>query len=106
MYLSRIHADDCLNEIDNKLADIKTLNENPKRNFDLYLTDFIYDNILSLIHLKGCLNKNLSLEEVNSTECCRLISLLAKTKKIFIPQYIWIKIKKNVVSNTFVPRFS
>lgn len=96
-FLSSINDYNYLNSFHNILDYIKKQNENenPTGNIKLYLTSFIYDKILNLIHFSGCLLNRYSLKEhFNSTECCRLISLLPKTKKLFISLYTHMKIRK------------
>lgn len=88
-YQSRKHADTCSNNFVNNLASIKKMNENPKTHLEL--TCFIYDRIFKRIQMNGCLLKNRSMERVNSTECCELISLLIKTRKIFKTLYSTMK---------------
>lgn len=91
-YQSRRSAKTCSNNFVNNLASIEKLNEHPKTH--LKLTCFIYDRILKRIQMNGCLDKYRSPKEVNSTECCELISLLIKTRAIFKDLYSMLKSRK------------
>lgn len=91
-YQSRRSDKTCSNNFVNTLASIEKLNEHPKTH--LKLTCFIYDRILKRIQMNGCLDKYRSPKEVNSTECCELISLLIKTRAIFKDLYSMMKSRK------------
>lgn len=91
---SKCDADTCSNEFVNVLARIRELNKNPKDYLDLSCN--IYDKTLKLLKANKCLNKSLSLNisKVTSINCCKLISSIARLKKILKYSYSIIKNKK------------
>lgn len=91
---SKCEADTCSNEFVNVLARIRELNKNPKDYLDLSCN--IYDKTLKLLKANKCLNKSLSLNisKVTSINCCKLISSIARLKKILKYSYSIIKTKK------------
>lgn len=91
---SKCEADTCSNEFVNVLARIRELNKNPKAYLDL--SSNIYDKALKLLKVNMCLNTSLSLNisKVISINCCKLISSIARLKKLLKYSYSIIKNKK------------